>query len=171
MKNQKLILSPKDNLGKIVLEDVTAFSLEGDTLLVVFNNGSTRNYPLVHLWYYSSHVDYHQEKLTTDKGDDYFGPSAAEGAVGVGEGVGFIPLDDGGIFVPDSDDNAAKYREVLERYREVLDRSIDEAMGSRHMGADQFQRGLVEGWKKSLLGIRNEFLEIDEELDNEGTEQ
>jgi len=56
----KLILSPKDNLGKMILDGVAAFALEGDTLLVVFENGRTRNYPLIHLWYYESHVDYHK---------------------------------------------------------------------------------------------------------------
>jgi hypothetical protein len=56
----KLILSPKDNLGKIVLDNVTAFAIEGCTLLVVFESGRTRNYPMQHLWYYESHVEYHK---------------------------------------------------------------------------------------------------------------
>lgn len=56
----KLILSPKDNLGKMTLEEVSGFALEGNTLLVVFESGRTRNYPLQHLWYYESHVDYHK---------------------------------------------------------------------------------------------------------------
>ncbi len=55
----KLRISPKDNLGKIDLENVSSFALEGVTLLVVFENGSTRNYPLEHIWYYESHVSYH----------------------------------------------------------------------------------------------------------------
>lgn len=59
----KLLLSPKDNLGKIILEDVKTYALEGNTLLVIFNDGTTRNYPLFHLWYYSSHVDYHKQRL------------------------------------------------------------------------------------------------------------
>ena len=59
----KLILSPKDNLGKMTLENVESFALEGNTLLVVFEDGTTRNYPLIHLWYYSSHVDYHKQRL------------------------------------------------------------------------------------------------------------
>lgn len=58
----KLILSPKDNIGKMMLEEVKAFALEGETLLVVFDNGRTRNYPLQHLWYYESHVDFHKIK-------------------------------------------------------------------------------------------------------------
>lgn len=58
----KLILSPKDNLGKMILEDVSGFTLEGETLLVVFKSGRTRNYPLMHLWYYESHVDQHRTK-------------------------------------------------------------------------------------------------------------
>jgi len=56
----ELILSPKDNIGKMILKDVDAFALEGETLLVVFKSGRTRNYPLMHLWYYESHVDYHK---------------------------------------------------------------------------------------------------------------
>jgi hypothetical protein len=56
----KLILSPKDNLGKIILTDVSCFALEGETLLVVFDSGRTRNYPLKHLWYYESHTKYHK---------------------------------------------------------------------------------------------------------------
>lgn len=54
-----LILSPKDNLGKMILTDVDAFAVEGPTLLVVFKDGKTRNYPLVHLWYYESNVENH----------------------------------------------------------------------------------------------------------------
>lgn len=56
----KLVLSPKDTLGKLILNHVSTFALEGETLLVVFKNGRTRNYPLIHLWYYESHVDYHK---------------------------------------------------------------------------------------------------------------
>lgn len=64
----KLILSPKDNVGKMVLEEVSAFCLEGNTLLVVFASGRTRNYPLEHLWYYESHVDYHKTlPLSTER--------------------------------------------------------------------------------------------------------
>lgn len=56
----QLILSPKDNLNKIILENVETFALEGQTLLVVFEDGHTRNYPLMHLWYYRSDVDNHK---------------------------------------------------------------------------------------------------------------
>ena len=55
-----LILSPKDNLGKIKLTDIQSFAQEGETLLVVFESGRTRNYPLMHLWYYESHVKFHK---------------------------------------------------------------------------------------------------------------
>jgi hypothetical protein len=56
----RLILSPKDNLGKMTMENVRCFALEGETLLVVFDTGRTRNYPLMHLWYYESHTDFHK---------------------------------------------------------------------------------------------------------------
>jgi hypothetical protein len=66
----QLILSPKDNLGKIILEDVATFAVEGPTLLVVFESGETRNYPLVHLWYYRSHVQDHMICETWDEDPD-----------------------------------------------------------------------------------------------------
>jgi len=56
----KLILSPKDNLCKMILENVSGYALEGPTLVVIFDSGRTRNYPLEHIWYYESHVDYHK---------------------------------------------------------------------------------------------------------------
>lgn len=52
----KLVISPKDNLNKIELDNVETFALEGDTLLVVFEDGKARNYPLMHIWYYQSEV-------------------------------------------------------------------------------------------------------------------
>jgi len=64
----RLIISPKDNLGKILLKDVGSFALEGATLLVVFDGGRTRNYPLCHIWYYESHTDFHKvEPLMREK--------------------------------------------------------------------------------------------------------
>ena len=63
----QLILSPKDNLCKMTLDSVDGFALEGQTLLVVFDDGRTRNYPLEHLWYYESHVGYHKTKPLEDK--------------------------------------------------------------------------------------------------------
>lgn len=64
---QRLILSPKDNLGKITLDGVASFALEGETLLVVFDDGRTRNYPLQHIWYYESHTAYHQRGPLVEK--------------------------------------------------------------------------------------------------------
>ena len=55
-----LILSPKDNLGKMKLTEVESFCLEGETLLVVWESGKTRNYPLMHLWYYQSDIADHE---------------------------------------------------------------------------------------------------------------
>lgn len=49
-----VIISPKDNANKLELKDVETFALEGDTLLIVFSDGRSRNYPLIHIWYYES---------------------------------------------------------------------------------------------------------------------
>ena len=51
-----LIISPKDNINKIVLKEVETFVLEGSTLLVVYEDGRTRNFPLIHIWYYEAVV-------------------------------------------------------------------------------------------------------------------
>lgn len=52
----ELILSPKADTSKLVLKDVELFTPQGDTLLVVFKDGRTRHYPLMHLWYYESNI-------------------------------------------------------------------------------------------------------------------
>lgn len=69
-----IILSPKDNVNKMTLINVATFAQEGVTLLVVFKDGRTRNYPLQHLWYYESNVKNHVvgekvSKLGTDDED------------------------------------------------------------------------------------------------------
>jgi len=58
----QLTLSPKDNINKIELKDVETFCIEGPTLLVIFKDGRSRNYPLVHLWYYQSMTNLQRSK-------------------------------------------------------------------------------------------------------------
>lgn len=52
----KLTLSPKDNVNKLELRGVETYAIEGSTLLVVFENGSCRNYPMYHLWYWEGSI-------------------------------------------------------------------------------------------------------------------
>lgn len=56
----KLILSPKDTVAKITLENVRTFAQEGHTVCVCFTDGRIRNYPFMHIWYYESNVDDHK---------------------------------------------------------------------------------------------------------------
>ena len=58
----KLILSPKDNINKITLHNVETFAIEGCTLLVVYEDGKTRNFPMQHLWYYESQAPENRSK-------------------------------------------------------------------------------------------------------------
>lgn len=51
-----IILSPRDNVNKLILKNVETFATEGETLLVVFKDGRCRNYPFRHLWYYESRI-------------------------------------------------------------------------------------------------------------------
>lgn len=49
-----LIISPKDNGNKLRLTNVETFMPEGHTLGVVFTDGSRRNFPMEHLWYWAT---------------------------------------------------------------------------------------------------------------------
>ena len=170
MKNKKLILSPKDNIGKIVLQNVDTFCLEGDTLLVVFEDGGTRNYPLAHLWYYESHVSYHKVALVSDEdgkaqvwtggGDNpqaiNYLDTVESNPVGVGEGVGFDLTDDSGIHTPDSDNRA-------DRYREILDKELVASEKDSSDSTDPYVRGFVIGWKECLDLLDREFKRVENE--------
>jgi hypothetical protein len=48
-----VIISPKDTTNKIPLADVRCYFQEGNCFTIVFNNGETRMYPLMHIWYVS----------------------------------------------------------------------------------------------------------------------
>lgn len=63
----RLIVSLKNNLNKEVFDNVSYFEPEGETLLIVFFDGYTINIPLRHVWYYSSHVEYHKIKLSGEE--------------------------------------------------------------------------------------------------------
>ena len=51
-----LVISPINNINKLVLTNVETFYQENKTLLVVFNNGRCRSYPMEHLWYWEASV-------------------------------------------------------------------------------------------------------------------
>ncbi len=49
-----LTISPRDSSNKLILKNVEAFMPESETLGVVFQDGTRRNYPLRHIWWYGS---------------------------------------------------------------------------------------------------------------------
>lgn len=49
----RLVLSPKDNSNKLAF-DVETYFQEGETVGVVMPDGSRRNYPFQHLWWYGT---------------------------------------------------------------------------------------------------------------------
>ena len=53
----RLILSPKDNLDKIVFDDVETYCQEGEWITIVFEDGRARSYPSRHVWYIEVHTD------------------------------------------------------------------------------------------------------------------
>lgn len=63
---QRLTLSWKDDLNKAMIEDVAEYAIQGQTLMVALRDGTVSNYPLMHLWYYESHVDFHKTAPLVD---------------------------------------------------------------------------------------------------------
>jgi len=44
----------KDTTTPVFYEKVLSHFLEGNTLALLFEDGSVRNFPLIHIWYYET---------------------------------------------------------------------------------------------------------------------
>ena len=51
----------KDTTTPVHYDDVISHFMEGPTLALLFEDGSVRNFPLIHIWYYETK----QERLKT----------------------------------------------------------------------------------------------------------
>lgn len=47
-------IKPKDTTSPVYYDNVLSHFLEGNTLGLLFEDGSVRNFPLVHIWYYET---------------------------------------------------------------------------------------------------------------------
>lgn len=47
-------IKPKDTTSPVYYDNVLSHFLEGNTLGLLFDDGSVRNFPLVHIWYYET---------------------------------------------------------------------------------------------------------------------
>lgn len=47
-------IKPKDTTSPVYYNNVLSHFLEGNTLGLLFEDGSVRNFPLVHIWYYET---------------------------------------------------------------------------------------------------------------------
>lgn len=47
-------IKPKDSTSPVFYEKVLSHFLEGNTLGLLFEDGSVRNIPLIHIWYYET---------------------------------------------------------------------------------------------------------------------
>lgn len=56
----------KDTTTPVFYENVLSHFLEGPTLALLFEDGSVRNFPLIHIWYYETKQT--REKTITPNG-------------------------------------------------------------------------------------------------------
>jgi|GEM_PF-4179205 len=56
----------KDTTTPIVYEDVVSHFQEGYTLALLFEDGSVRNFPMVHIWYYETKQPRLKTKVETE---------------------------------------------------------------------------------------------------------
>ncbi len=47
-------IKPKDSTSPVYYDKVLSHFLEGETLGLLFEDGSVRNFPLMHIWYYET---------------------------------------------------------------------------------------------------------------------
>lgn len=68
----KVVLTKTDNMLKqYVVNDVVECATEGDTLILVFNTGNTKNIPLINLWSWDC-VMYDAEGMQVDEGEEVY---------------------------------------------------------------------------------------------------
>jgi hypothetical protein len=56
----------KDTTTPVYYEDVVSHFQEGQTLAVLFEDGSVRNFPFVHIWYYETKQDRFKTKVESE---------------------------------------------------------------------------------------------------------
>lgn len=50
----KVKIKLKDTTTPVFYDNVLSHFLEGQTLALLFEDGSVRNFPLIHIWYYET---------------------------------------------------------------------------------------------------------------------
>lgn len=59
----KVKIKLKDTTTPVFYQNVLSHFLEGNTLALLFEDGSVRNFPLIHIWYYETKQDRLKTKL------------------------------------------------------------------------------------------------------------
>ena len=59
----KVKLKLKDTTTPVYYTEVLSHFLEGSTLALLFKDGSVRNFPLIHIWYYETKQPRERTKL------------------------------------------------------------------------------------------------------------
>jgi hypothetical protein len=60
----KVKIKPKDTTSPIYYDGVLSHFLEGNTLGLLFEDGTVRNIPLCHIWYYETNQTRERTKVT-----------------------------------------------------------------------------------------------------------
>jgi hypothetical protein len=59
-------IKPKDTTTPIFYDKVVSHFVEGPTLALLFEDGSVRNIPMIHIWYYETKQPREKTKLGSE---------------------------------------------------------------------------------------------------------
>lgn len=59
-------IKPKDTTTPVFYDKVVSHFLEGNTLALLFEDGSVRNFPFMHLWYYETTQPREKTKVSSE---------------------------------------------------------------------------------------------------------
>ena len=62
----KVKMKAKDSTSPVYYDNVLSHFTEGNTLALLFKDGSVRNFPLVHIWYYETKQPREKTKTSGD---------------------------------------------------------------------------------------------------------
>ena len=65
-KNMKVKLKSKDTTTPVYYDYVLSHFTEGNTLALLFEDGSVRNFPMIHIWYYETKQPREKTKVPSE---------------------------------------------------------------------------------------------------------
>jgi hypothetical protein len=65
----KVKIKLKDTTTPVHYDNVLSHFIEGNTLALLFDDGSVRNFPMIHIWYYETKQSRDKTKTPSEESD------------------------------------------------------------------------------------------------------